>query len=1019
MQGGTAAASTIGSTAGNVLLQAGQAYTQTGSDTLAPQGSIDIVAPQVDIVAAREVRRSQTNTQFTQSGLTLALSSPLISAVQTAVQMKDSASQTTDSRMQALAAGNTGMAAYNAATAVQESGASSGINLTLSLGASRSRSQVVQNSDSGRGSTVSAGGDVAIAATGAKAGSDLTVQGSTLQAGNDIRLAADNAIQLLAGKNTADQQSTNNSVSGAVGINIGSRGLGVTLSASAARGKADGNDVTYANSHVEAGRQLILQSGGDTTLKGALAKAEQITAEVSGHLAIDSLQDTSTFKSRQQSLGGSVTVGAGASGSLSFSQSKIDSDFASVAEQSGLKAGDGGFQVAVKGDADLKGGAITSTDKAVQDGKNRFQTGGTLTTSDIRNQADYRASSVGINLGTSQANDGQFKPMGNSAGFGQDQGQTSSTTQATISGIAGNTAARTGDAETGIQKIFDADKVQKDVTAQVLITQTFGAQASKVVGDYAGKQSTTLKLQAGQTTDLDQKQALLDEAAKWDEGGTYRVLAHTVIGGLIGGTGGALGAGAAAYSAEHINTLTESMPAGVKQALGAVVASGIGASVGGTAGAVAGFNEDLNNRQLHPDEARLIKTKAADYAAKQHISIERAIAELTQQAEQNNDSAWDKRFGSDNSAAQSFLKEIGLGTTMVDPMTGQIYQLFTSNAAQRDNHAMFSQYSKSDPLVRAELDLAMNKAYLPKDAQVINTKMTGSDMALNDAARDYANMKALPAAVQWPVLSELRGTRLEVAEQHAGLFQELKSLLLTPENAQRRTDLINQLSALEQRDAALLSASKQQILDMGAAGTANPLKQREAFEGMGEVLGLAKLSLAGGSSASINGRINLLKGAVEEAKAASAAEQAVAQTKIDLNLYRDWPVASDMVQYRVSQLAERATKNPNSDTVVLGKYIEGSANSYEQVAKAQGATYFEFPGKTWSEAEVQLGVDKMWAVNKQFLNNQITQGRSFMFTADPRTAGTDSFTAKEYNHLLQNGYRLQEEGKGAYRAINK
>ena len=593
MQGGTAAASTIGSTAGNVLLQAGQAYTQTGSDTLAPQGSIDIVAPQVDIVAAREVRRSQTNTQFTQSGLTLALSSPLISAVQTAVQMKDSASQTTDSRMQALAAANTGMAAYNAATAVQESGASSGINLTLSLGASRSRSQVVQNSDSGRGSTVSAGGDVAIAATGAKAGSDLTVQGSTLQAGNDIRLAADNAIQLLAGKNTADQQSTNNSVSGAVGINIGSRGLGVTLSASAARGKADGNDVTYANSHVEAGRQLILQSGGDTTLKGALAKAEQITAEVSGHLAIDSLQDTSTFKSRQQSLGGSVTVGAGASGSLSFSQSKIDSDFASVAEQSGLKAGDGGFQVAVKGDADLKGGAITSTDKAVQDGKNRFQTGGTLTTSDIRNQADYRASSVGINLGTSQANDGQFKPMGNSAGFGQDQGQTSSTTQATISGIAGNTAARTGDAETGIQKIFDADKVQKDVTAQVLITQTFGAQASKVIGDYADKQSTNLKLAAGQENDPTKKQDLLDEAQKWDDGGAYRVLAHTVIGGLTGGTGGALGAGTAAYSAEHINRLTNGLPEGVKQALGAVIASGIGAAVGGTAGAAAGFSRAL------------------------------------------------------------------------------------------------------------------------------------------------------------------------------------------------------------------------------------------------------------------------------------------------------------------------------------------------------------------------------------------------------------------------------------------
>ena len=183
--------------------------------------------------------------------------------------------------------------------------------------------------------------------------------------------------------------------------------------------------------------------------------------------------------------------------------------------------------------------------------------------------------------------------MGNSAGFGQDQGQTSSTTQATISGIAGNTAARTGDAETGIQKIFDADKVQKDVTAQVLITQTFGAQASKVVGDYADKQSTNLKLAAGQENDPTKKQDLLDEAQKWDDGGAYRVLAHTVIGGLTGGTGGALGAGTAAYSAERITTLTNGMPEGVKQALGAVIASGIGAAVGGTAGAAAGFSRAL------------------------------------------------------------------------------------------------------------------------------------------------------------------------------------------------------------------------------------------------------------------------------------------------------------------------------------------------------------------------------------------------------------------------------------------
>src|SRR5437660_610779 len=49
-----------------------------------------------------------------------------------------------------------------------------------------------------------------------------------------------------------------------------------------------------------------------------------------------------------------------------------------VTEQSGIKAGDGGFTVKVNGNTDLKGGVIASTDQAVQDAKNNFTTG-TLT----------------------------------------------------------------------------------------------------------------------------------------------------------------------------------------------------------------------------------------------------------------------------------------------------------------------------------------------------------------------------------------------------------------------------------------------------------------------------------------------------------------------------------------------------------------------------------------------------------------------------------------------------------------
>jgi filamentous hemagglutinin len=47
-----------------------------------------------------------------------------------------------------------------------------------------------------------------------------------------------------------------------------------------------------------------------------------------------------------------------------------------VVEQSAIKAGDGGFNVNVKGDTTLTGGAITSTQAAVDGGKNSFSTGG-------------------------------------------------------------------------------------------------------------------------------------------------------------------------------------------------------------------------------------------------------------------------------------------------------------------------------------------------------------------------------------------------------------------------------------------------------------------------------------------------------------------------------------------------------------------------------------------------------------------------------------------------------------------
>ena len=327
---------------------------------------------------------------------------------------------------------------------------------------------------------------------------------------------ADNQINLLASQDSHSDRSTNSSSSGSIGVSVGAN-TGITASVSQGKGHANGDDVSYNNTHIAAGNTVTLQSGGDTQLKGAVVSGKQVIADVGGDLKIESLQDSSRFEGKQQSSGGSITLspaGVPIGGGLNAGQSKVNSNYQSVTEQSGIQAGDGGFQVSVKGDTDLKGGVIASTQAAVDQDKNRFSTGGTLTTSDLHNSAHYEGQAIGVNVNTGQQG-GKHVVNGVGAGVGQDSGSAQGTTTAGISGIAGDQSVRTGDA-TGIERIFDQNKVQREIDAQVAITAEFGKQASKAVGDYASRKYNELK-------DSDPV-----EAAKWSEGGAYRVAMHAL-----------------------------------------------------------------------------------------------------------------------------------------------------------------------------------------------------------------------------------------------------------------------------------------------------------------------------------------------------------------------------------------------------------------------------------------------------------------------------------------------------------
>ena len=195
------------------------------------------------------------------------------------------------------------------------------------------------------------------------------------------------------------------------------------------------------------------------------------------------------------------------------------------------------FDVNVKGNTDLKGGVISSTQTAIDQGRNSFQTA-TLTTSDIANRDSYKASGASVGVGLSGGSDksGNAVPTrtGGSAGTGKASGSQASVTQSGISGIAGDQAVRTGtDSTNALTKTWNTDTLVKDVQAQAQITQGFGQQATSAWGKYAnGKLADAIQ--------SDDKEAV----ACWGAGGACRVAGHGVIGGLTGGVDGALGAAA-------------------------------------------------------------------------------------------------------------------------------------------------------------------------------------------------------------------------------------------------------------------------------------------------------------------------------------------------------------------------------------------------------------------------------------------------------------------------------------------
>ncbi len=394
------------------------------------------------------------------------------------------------------------------------------------------------------------------------------------------------------------------------------------------------------NTHVTGANSVSITSGGDTNIIGSDVSGKHVSADVGGNLNIASVQDTTVSEAHQSSTSGGFSISqGGGSGSFSSQHGDAHGNYAGVNEQAGIQAGDGGFDVNVKGNTDLKGAAIAST---ADPSKNTLTTG-TLTYSDIQNHSDYSASSSGFSAGTSGA-----MPMLSQ----HDSGSSSATTKSAVSAgtiTVTDTANQkqdiaslnrdTTDTNGTVSKLPDVNNLLTNQADVMNAANAAGQAVAKDIGTYASYREASLKdgaKAANLLGETDLAAQYREDASHWAEGGDYRVGMHIVAGAVIGGlgggsvmaaAGGAAGAGVSAALAPTLNDLSRAVAdaastgnAAADKIVGNVVANVVagaaGALVGGNAGAFAASNEDLYNRQLHPQEKTLAQQLAAAANAK-------------------------------------------------------------------------------------------------------------------------------------------------------------------------------------------------------------------------------------------------------------------------------------------------------------------------------------------------------------------------------------------------------------------
>ncbi|WP_276836584.1 hemagglutinin repeat-containing protein [Megasphaera stantonii] len=504
---------TIGSSEGSVTIAAGDTAHLTTTDIIGKTG-IDIAAQDIILDGKQNEAHERQTHEESLSGLTISLSSPVIEAAE-GMRSTIRTAQTRDNKtLQALEAYEGGKTLNDQIHAMEQGGIGS-VGIHVGIGSSSFKQEYQNDTVTYAGGTLASEGNITIAAGSEDtAKGNINAIGETIQ-GQNVTLAASHDIDLGAGTNTQTITDNYSSKGSSLGMTItGGAISGVDASFSKVKDEGTTETTTHTGTTVTASDTLTMQSGNDTTITGSQVGGKTVKVDVGGNLNISSLQDTETYRGDSSSMGGGISVSMSSGskkdwlddsfrkydstpyvpgttgGSAFLGKGSMDSDYASVTQQAGIYAGEGGFTVHVEDNTRLTGSLLDST---ASEDKNSLTTG-TLTMEDMGNKAEYDVKNIGVSYhhyGSEAARQDNFNQSGLTPSISPGaQDEASSATQSAIapgtiittkeqtdlSQINRNTA----DALHKLDQIFD----KKDIQERQELAQLFSKNANELLHQY-------------------------------------------------------------------------------------------------------------------------------------------------------------------------------------------------------------------------------------------------------------------------------------------------------------------------------------------------------------------------------------------------------------------------------------------------------------------------------------------------------------------------------------------------------